>query len=130
MVVTYRERVLSIKLYDTLITWSYKITWQTKTIACPLPQSLWPLKLKGWYELLLIKSFNPLIIWSYEVTLETKAILYLHHCSACGHQNWQNAADLSKEVPTHKISWLFSHMILQNHLTNWSISPTQSSYAH
>ena len=39
---TYIEGLLPMKLFDHLITWSYKITWQTKTIISPLPQCLWP----------------------------------------------------------------------------------------
>ena len=37
-VVTYVDGFLPIKSYDPFITWSSEITWQTKTIASPLPQ--------------------------------------------------------------------------------------------
>ena len=37
------DRLLSIKSHESLITWSCKIMWQTKTIILStLPQSLWP----------------------------------------------------------------------------------------
>ena len=29
------------RVNDPLVTWFFKITWQTKTIMAPLPQSLW-----------------------------------------------------------------------------------------
>ena len=37
-VVTYHERLPSIKIHDLLITWYCEITWQTKTIIIPLPE--------------------------------------------------------------------------------------------
>ena len=40
---------LPIKSYDSLITWSCKITWPTKFIIAPLPEWLWPPNLAGWY---------------------------------------------------------------------------------
>ena len=39
--VTYFERFLLIKSHDLIITWSCKITWQTKIIIFPLPRCLW-----------------------------------------------------------------------------------------
>ena len=48
------EKLLLIKLYDRLIMWSCKITWQTKTSISPLPQYLRPflrLTLRGSFPL-------------------------------------------------------------------------------
>ena len=38
--VLYLNRLLVIKSHDTLTSWSFKITWQTKTIISPLSQWL------------------------------------------------------------------------------------------
>ena len=47
----YLEGLLRIKLYDRIITWSCKITWQTNIIINPLTQCLWLSVLAGWrYE--------------------------------------------------------------------------------
>ena len=48
-IATFRDRFVPIKSNDTLITWSWRITWQTKTIISPLPYSLWSLNLGGWW---------------------------------------------------------------------------------
>ena len=47
--VTYFKRLLAIKSVYALITWSWKIMWQTKTIIPPQPQCLWPPNLLGWW---------------------------------------------------------------------------------
>ena len=39
--VTYFERLLTIKSFYPLITWSCKVTWQTKIIIFPQPECLW-----------------------------------------------------------------------------------------
>ena len=61
--VTYLEGLLPIKSRDTLITWSCKITWQTKTIISHLD------------GLLPIKSHDSLIMWLCEITRQTKTII-------------------------------------------------------
>ena len=38
--VTYLERLVSMKLHNHIITWFCEITWQSKIIIYPLPQSL------------------------------------------------------------------------------------------
>ena len=69
-VVTYHEGLPHVKSLDTLITWPWKITWQTEIIS-PLPQSLWPLNLGGMViyldGLLHIKSRDTLITWLCEI---------------------------------------------------------------
>ena len=47
--VNYREGFPPVKPHDLLITWSHKITWQTKIIISPRPQCLWPPNLTGWW---------------------------------------------------------------------------------
>ena len=49
---TYLDEFLPIKSHHPLITWSCKITWQTKTILSPLPQCLWPWNIVGWWLIL------------------------------------------------------------------------------
>ena len=38
--VTYLKELLAIKSFNALITWSRKVTWQTKFILSPLPECL------------------------------------------------------------------------------------------
>ena len=40
--------------------------------------------------------------------------IYLHYHNDYGHQTWQGG-DLSWGVPTHKITRLFDHVVLQDH---------------
>ena len=67
-IVTHLDGLLLMKSHESLITWSYEITWQTKTIICPLPQYLWQPNLPGW-RLALSGSYHkvtwPLARWSY-----------------------------------------------------------------
>ena len=62
------KRLPPIKLRDTLVTWSCKITWQTKTNISSLPQCIWALHLQGW-RLTFRGSYHlvtwALIRWSY-----------------------------------------------------------------
>ena len=74
--------------HGPLITWSYEIRWQTKTIKSPLPQCLWLPNLVWWrltfWGLLLIKLLDPDLARSRNKLKP----LYLHYHSAYGHQNW------------------------------------------
>ena len=47
--ITYLDRFLPLKSHDSLITWSYEITWQTETIISPIPQCLWLQNFVGWW---------------------------------------------------------------------------------
>ena len=93
-VVTYHEGLPPIELYGLLITWSYEITWQTKTFISPQPSHCLP------------RSPDKL------------EALYLHYRSVYDHQTWQDD-DLSWALPTHKITRPFKHVFLRNHVTNW-----------
>ena len=55
--VTYLERLVSMKLHDHIITWFCEITWQSKIIIYPLPQSLLLPNLEGWRQTM--RSFLP-----------------------------------------------------------------------
>ena len=46
--VIYLNGLLPIKSNEPLITWSYKITWQTKVIISLPPQCPWPPNLERW----------------------------------------------------------------------------------
>ena len=46
--VTLLKGLLPTESHDTLITLSYKIMWQTKTIKSPLLQCLEPPDMAGW----------------------------------------------------------------------------------
>ena len=61
--VTYLEGLLLIELLNSLLTWSCKITWQTKIIISLLPQCIRPSKLYlASVELILISHIYFLII--------------------------------------------------------------------
>ena len=47
-IVTYLDVILPLKLIGPLVTWSYQINWQTKTIRSLLPKCLWSPNLEGW----------------------------------------------------------------------------------
>ena len=44
-------------------------------------------------------------------------ILYLHYHNAYGHRTLK-AGDLPRGARTHKITWLFNHVVLQDYMTN------------
>ena len=75
--VTYRDGPLPLKSIDHLITWSCKVTWQTKIIISLLQQRFWPPNLAGWKLTLMascLKSLiKPLITLSCEITWQTMA---------------------------------------------------------
>ena len=47
-VITYLDRLLSIKSHECFILWFFEIMWQTKTLVFLLPAYLWPQNLAGW----------------------------------------------------------------------------------
>ena len=120
--VTYHEGLRAIKPHDALIMWSCEILWQTKIIISPLSQSLWPPDLGGW-QLTWMGSYpyrhwNP---WSRGLSKSHHKLKpsHLHYRNTYGHQTWQNT-DLPWATPTHKITWLFGHLVFQDHVTNWN----------
>ena len=46
--ITYLDRLLSIKSHECFILWFFEIMWQTKTLAFLLPAYLWSQNLAGW----------------------------------------------------------------------------------
>ena len=67
-VITDLDGLLPVKAHDPLIIWLYEITWQTKTIISPIPQSLWTPKqgriVTYLKQLPPIKLLVPFITWS------------------------------------------------------------------
>ena len=82
--VTYLECLPPIKVLIPLVTWSCKISWQTKTIIYPLPQCLWPpdlpvwwLTLRGSYHIVtrpLIRLLDHVIIWKFYFSTFTRLV--------------------------------------------------------
>ena len=68
-----------IKVHGPLVTWSCAITWQTKTVILPLPQSLWQQKLREWCLMRVPthKITRSLVTQSCEITRQTKTIISL-----------------------------------------------------
>ena len=77
-IVTYLGELLPMRSHDTLIRWSWKITWETRIIISPQLKSfatkLWRMVnyLKGH---VLIKSHDASITWSRKITWQTKTII-------------------------------------------------------
>ena len=78
--VNYHERTPSVNSHDSLITWSFDITWWIIIIISPLPQCLWPQNLVEvvtyLQRLLSIKSHGYIFKCSCEITWQTKIIIY------------------------------------------------------
>ena len=87
--VTYLEGNLTIKLYYALITWSCKVTWQTKIIISPLPECLWLTtrrdnNLLRWAPTYKVTwPFDYMVLWDHVTNLKS---LYLKWDSVCGNQ--------------------------------------------
>ena len=71
--VTYLELLLTIKLFNGLITWSCKVTWHTKTIISPLLEWSMITKigrmmtyLEGLLPLKVTWSFDHVVLWDHE----------------------------------------------------------------
>ena len=108
--VIYYEELLLIKPHDSLIMWSSKITWQTKTVISPL--SLCPAT-----NLLAIKSYDPLIAWSCKIMWQTKTII-----SPLPQWIWQSNwvqwwFTLRGSYQCYSI-WLFYQLVLWDPMTN------------
>ena len=113
------EWLLPIILLKPLVTWSCKITWQTKNISTTTVcmstklgrmvtnlQQLLPIILLYLWLCVLERSFD-------------RGKTYLRQHDVCDHQTWQGCA-VPWEDPIHKVTWPLNHMVLQNHVTNQS----------
>ena len=102
--VTYLHLLLPTKSHNPFITWSCKITWQTKTIISPPPQC-WRLStMSGWSLILRVSYPCYSILWLRSLARSSHKLrpLYLHNHEAYGHQSWQRCG-LPWGVPTHNI---------------------------
>ena len=102
--VTYLNRLQSIKTHDPSITWSDEIAWHTKTIISPLPNLVgWWLTSRAFYLWRHVAIQSHDLVW-----LRDKLKAYLHYHDAFGHKNWHND-DLPRVVSTeshdHIITW-------------------------
>ena len=126
---TYLEQLPPIKLLYSLVTWSWKITWQIKTnfistatvsLATKLGRMLIYLE-----QLPSIKLLNPLVTWSYKIICETKTIcglakslaklkqLYLHYHL----QGWS----ITLKGSGHIVTWPLIRWSYLDHVTVWKI---------
>ena len=63
--ITYLDGFLPLNLHDLLITWSFELTWEHKTIISPIPRSLKLGVMVTYFEgLLTMKPNNASITWS------------------------------------------------------------------
>ena len=98
-------------LQDHVIHYSHYIFTTKVLIATKLDRMV--TKLEGF----LPTSFGPLITWSWEIAWQTKTI-YLHYHNAYGQKAWQDGV-LPWATSTHKVTWPYNHVVLQDHVTNW-----------
>ena len=103
-IVTYLERPPSIKWQEALITWSCKITWQTKTIISQLPKK--PIATKLGRMVL-----DQMVLWWRDLLRLRDKLKppYLQYHIACGHQTlWEGdlpGADPSIELRNPLVMW-------------------------
>ena len=64
---------------------------------------------------LLVKVMADLSKGMWDIALQPLETYFYYH-NDYGHHTWQGS-DLPWGAPTHKISWPFNHVVLQNHLT-------------
>ena len=67
-------------------------------------------------------------MWSSEDEWQIENI-YLHYHIAYGQQTWQSN-DLQGGAPSHKATWPFNHVILQDHVENKKMFYLHYHYAH
>ena len=102
------------KSRDTLITWLWKVTWQTKITIPPT---------KVWWMVTSLRGFylqGHMTLWSCGLARSCDKLkpLCLHYHIAFGHQTWQDG-DLFWAAFTHQP---FGQRVLQDQMTNQSHS--------
>ena len=103
--ITYLDGLLPIKSLGPLITWSYEITWQTKSIISLIPQYLRPLNLVGyWLSLRGSYRYSHLTIYLSGLAWSRDNLnaFYLYHYNTYGHQTWQGC-DIPWRSLTHTV---------------------------
>ena len=96
------------KSLDALVTWSCKITWQTKNIpTIRVAMATTFDRIATWVKgFLPIKSHKALNMWSWKITWQTKIIIVPLPWS------------LWPWFSTHKVTWRLDHVFLQDHATD------------
>ena len=107
---TYHEGPLPM-LLQPLVTWSYEIALQTKTIISPLPQYLWLQNVTDW--LLTMRGFYPCYstLWSLALTRLRYRLkpLYPHYHNVYGHKTCKHGY----------LPWMFLPIKSNNHIIMW-----------
>ena len=96
---------------SALITWSSKITWQTKIIISPLPQCTKPQNLVGWW--LTFGVFVHRVTWPR--SQDKLKSLYQHYESVYHLQTWR-VSDLPWEA--HVVTRPYIYVVLLHHPAN------------
>ena len=117
--ISYLVGLLHIKSYDPLMTGPCEITWQTKTIISPIPQSM-ATKLRrmvsylNWLQA--IKLLDPLITWSCQIKSQTKTII--SQLLQCENHQTRQLGDLHWGAPVVIVTWTFDRVVLLDPITN------------
>ena len=110
-------------LLDPLVSWSYEISWQTKTIISPLPRCLSPPNLlRVWLTMRGSQSYRT--TWRYirvilQIKWRSKNISPLPQCLG---NKTRRDDDKSWEAPTRNNAQPFDQLVLRDHVTNKNIS--------
>ena len=102
-------RAPSDKLAWPLVTWSFEITWQTKTNVFSLQQC--ELILKHSY----LRNYMALEPRSLAKSRDKLKPLYLHYHNVYSNQTWQDG-DILCGGCTHKVTRPFNHLVLWDHV--------------
>ena len=107
------------------VTWpfdhvAFEFLWQIKTIISLLLQCLRPTNLAGWW--LTIRASYPsshMTLWERVFTRSRDKLKpsHLHYHKAYDHQTWQDGY-LPWRSPTHKVTWPFGPVALEDHVKN------------
>ena len=118
--VTYFDGLLRIKLHDSLITWSCKITWQTKIILSSLPKCIWlPHLARPSLTLMGSCPWSCMILrlGGFVRSRDSIKSLYLYYHNIHHHKTRQDN-DLPWLSFTHKVKWPHNQVVLWDHVTN------------
>ena len=112
--ITYLSGLLPKKSHDPFMKRCWEIMWQTKPSIFSIPQYLWSGNLLGWWP-----SFND-SFWSRDLVRSRGKLklLYFHYYSVYEHQTWQEG-DLPWGAPIIKVTSLFNHVVLLDHMINY-----------
>ena len=108
--VTYFERLLTIKYFYALITWSCKVMWQKSLYIHNQSPYVYKTGRMITYldEFLPIKLHHSFITWSCEVMWQTKTII-----SPLPQSLWPpKVGDIVWQAPSHKVIQSLDHVVL------------------